>query len=285
MKKRFFILSVSLLFQGLLDRPAAFAGMLNSQENETVLKFKTVVQSGENLGQISTRLYNTSKRWKKIAEWNGLVPPYSVRTGQVLKLAEEPPLSEEQGHQALLQMWRKRFGLPLDTPIRSLASLAPHTTPAQSTHEIVKKAVTPAPPALSQKEEKMVEETKKENKTFQVNNEIDSIKDVSKMDKKEIEKVEKNIEALAEPQFEAKGYFELGQKFMQAKQYEKASAAFRKSRTMDPELLGPWFYEIKALKLLFKDDEAKKVVVELLDHKPELKDLPVLQTVHQPGGQ
>lgn len=258
---------VAFLFAGIVTHLGAAWGTdsLVSTSQKKSNRWSTRVLDGESLGQISMRLYGTTKKWKKIAEWNQLSPPYRIKVNQLLVLEVQPALSEQAGNDALLQMWRKRFGLVEQAPLVAVPA-------------------TPVLPQVPQKVQALVEEAKKEDRTLEVKEQIQSIQDTSKMDEEQIKQVETQVEKLEEEEYQAKGFYELGQKHMQSKQYEKAFQSFRKSRTLDPDLLAPWFYEIKALRLMSRDDEAKEVVVELLDHRPELKELPVLQGAPQGGG-
>lgn len=74
------------------------------------------VQKGESLHLISLTLYGTGKRWKELAEANGLAHPYLIRVGQKIKIPEAPTLGKEDQDLALLRYWRKRFQLPLEGP-------------------------------------------------------------------------------------------------------------------------------------------------------------------------
>lgn len=76
------------------------------------------------LSEISVMLYGKASKWKDIARWNHLKNPHKVLMGQTLRLEEPSTLTVEQGQKALLQMWRKRFGLDEveDASQRQLAS-------------------------------------------------------------------------------------------------------------------------------------------------------------------
>ena len=47
-----------------------------------------VVQSGDTLGKISSKLFGTTTKWKKIAEANGITNPKHLKVGMTLKVPE-----------------------------------------------------------------------------------------------------------------------------------------------------------------------------------------------------
>src|SRR4051794_30682870 len=60
------------------------------------------VHRDETLGEISTRLYGTTKRWRRIAKWNQLEKPFAIHRGQKLILLEPPTLSKKEGDEKVL---------------------------------------------------------------------------------------------------------------------------------------------------------------------------------------
>lgn len=74
----------------------------------------TYVVTGEmtSLGEISLFLYGKAGMHKKIAEWNGLAPPYRIKPGVTLKLEQKPTLDPAEGATLVLKMWRRLMGLP-----------------------------------------------------------------------------------------------------------------------------------------------------------------------------
>ncbi len=51
-----------------------------------------VIEAGDNLSEISSKYYGSTKYWKELAEYNGLKPPnYNIKLGMKLKI---PELSE-----------------------------------------------------------------------------------------------------------------------------------------------------------------------------------------------
>ncbi|MBL7715792.1 MAG: LysM peptidoglycan-binding domain-containing protein [Bdellovibrionales bacterium] len=148
-------------------------------------QYETKVEdAGETLSLISMRLYGTSKRWKEIAETNGMQPPYAVKVGQVLRLTSAPTLDEFQGRIEILKHYRKKFGLALEgadydravqtmaksygktVPVRRIAS----TAPVVKTPEIKPEAVLPVAKAEIQTEPKKAdldEEKRKVDEAFE----------------------------------------------------------------------------------------------------------------------
>ena len=72
-----------------------------------------------------------------------------------------------------------------------------------------------------------------------------------------------------------------GQKEFDAKQYDAAIADFEKARDADPDTLAAWFYEIRTLRILKKDQEAKAISIQLLKNHPELQNLPMFKDVKE----
>ncbi len=64
-------------------------------------------ERGLSLSVLSSVIYGTSKRWKKIADWNHLKAPYRIYLGQSLLLKKPFKLSEEEFNERLLTVWRK----------------------------------------------------------------------------------------------------------------------------------------------------------------------------------
>lgn len=94
-----------------------------------------VSKSIPTLGEISRSVYGTTKRWKEIAKWNNLRPPYYVRTGQILRLQEAPKLTMAEGKVELNKMWNQRYGIEVDHS--PAAAYAPPETLVKSYHKPV----------------------------------------------------------------------------------------------------------------------------------------------------
>jgi nucleoid-associated protein YgaU len=65
---------------------------VKEEPEEEVVVEKTaktyVVQSGDTLGKISSKLFGTTTKWKKIAEANGITNPKHLKVGMTLKVPE-----------------------------------------------------------------------------------------------------------------------------------------------------------------------------------------------------
>ncbi len=83
--------------------------------------------------------------------------------------------------------------------------------------------------------------------------------------------------ALGGEKMKARDELASGQKLFKNKRYQDALAKFESARTIDPEFLPAWFYEIRTLRLLRRSGQARTVSSELLQRKPALNSLPLFQ--------
>ena len=58
------------------------------EETETKAAKTYVVKSGDTLGKISSKIYGTTTKWKKIAEANNITNPKHLKVGMTLKVPE-----------------------------------------------------------------------------------------------------------------------------------------------------------------------------------------------------
>ena len=161
-----------------------------------------VDDSTPTLGEIAVRLYGTGRKWRDIAKWNHLTPPYPLAVGQKLILEDPPTLTRDEGEKKLLEFWQDRL------------KVAP-------------------------------EETTEETRT------PDSMK--------------------------PEELFSAGMLYLDRNQYERAFVYFRKARELSPKDVNNWIYEIRTLRLLNRDKEARKTTGILLQWRPDLKVLPVFR--------
>ena len=70
----------------------------------------------------------------------------------------------------------------------------------------------------------------------------------------------------------AKGLEEL-----RANRLEPALASLRKSREMDPKVAARWLMELKVLRLLKRDTDAKAVAKAFVDAHPNMESLPMIR--------
>lgn len=68
-----------------------------------------VNDSGLSLSVISTMIYGTCKKWKKIAEWNHLKAPYRIYLGQKLRIKGEISVTQKEMAERLLNLWRSQM--------------------------------------------------------------------------------------------------------------------------------------------------------------------------------
>ena len=98
---------------------------------------------------------------------------------------------------------------------------------------------------------------------------------------RETEKIEKAVASVAAvPEVKApnaKEELAHGQRLFDAQAYETATQHFKKAREIDPDLVTSWFYEIVALRMLKKDEDAKATAKLLLDRKPMLSGIPMFK--------
>ena len=98
----------------------------------------------------------------------------------------------------------------------------------------------------------------------------------------EIQKKEEPEKAKEEVTAEKK--FANGETYFNNKQHEEALVEFRKSHELDPEPLPAWFYEIRILRLLNREEEAKKTAKVLFKVHPEVEQLPMFQLMFEGEG-
>jgi hypothetical protein len=115
MKNR--IRSGTTLFLGALLSGMTFVPSLSSADDSNPCResrqlvqkkggtFYKVSERASTLYMISRDLYGDENDWTRIAEWNGLKKPYTLRLGQLLAIHTEPKLDEVEGTRALISGW------------------------------------------------------------------------------------------------------------------------------------------------------------------------------------
>ncbi len=187
------------------------------------------------LGEIAVKLYGKYKMWSKIAEWNGLAAPYTIKPGQKLVLNKKRRYDDKRGDRALVKMWLRRFAIK-----EGDIQVGPH---AKSPVEIAKE--------------------KKLREDFQ-----SAMKEIQKEEEKE-----------DSPEVRAKKLLAEGETAFKEKRYGDALSQFRKSKNLDNKPMVTWFYEIRTLRLMKNDDEAKTIAKSFVNNHPELKDIPLFQSL------
>jgi tetratricopeptide (TPR) repeat protein len=206
-----------------------FAAAVASQDAQAGKRWSYVVKSDESLGEISTRLYGTVRMARKIALWNHLRSPNSIRPGQKLRLEVKPRYFGKSGDRQVLAMWRRRMGLEKDT-----ASPKPAPVPAHFKESL---QVAEAAESAEMKQDELSAET-----------------------------------LLAQ-----------GEKLLEAGKTAEAYESFHRSRELNDEPPAPWFFEIRALDLLKRQDEAREVARKLADKHPELAMVPLVRNHLEPA--
>lgn len=77
----------------------------------------------------------------------------------------------------------------------------------------------------------------------------------------------------------ADDWFSKGEKEYEAGNFEGALTSYRQSREQDPEKIRTWFKEIKTLRKLERDAEAKELALVLTKKQPQLKSLPMFKSL------
>ncbi|MGK5089816.1 hypothetical protein WDW86_19875, partial [Bdellovibrionota bacterium FG-2] len=198
----------------------------------------------ETLSEISIRLYGTHRLWPQIAKWNSLKPPYRVLPERNLILKRKPTVSAKEGEQYVLNLWRAYFALPPKESKKSEGSP-------------LALKVSPAPKTKVQERAEI-----KDQFLAAIQNENREQVDAADSEGKSAE------EYLAE-----------GEKFLKDKKFEAAVESFKKARETNPTLTAPWFYEIRAFRLLKRDDDARKTASLLLKLHPEFQALPLFKNL------
>jgi len=268
------------MFLGLLSLGALSMAEVRA-EGGSIPTFK--VSDSLTLGEISVLLYGTTKKWHRIAEWNGLRPPYHVKRGQVLQLQMPPTVSKKVGKSLLLAMWRERFNRRQPTVLEEkddgvstdvesdvaddeYVGRVANVVATKDGHFVTKEG-KPLPPKVAEKVAQVV--AKQEKRQF-----LADIKEAQKE-----EGVQPNVEAE-----QAKDWISIGRKDFDAKNYTAAIKSFEKAHQFNPDDPVPLFLEIRTYKLLNREADAREAARALVHSHPELEPFPVVQAALQGGG-
>lgn len=80
---------------------------LAAHKKKSKVLYHKVNSDFRTLGEVSLFLYSKVQRFKDIARWNHLRPPYKISVGQKLRLKDPPILQPEEGRKLLVQMWQR----------------------------------------------------------------------------------------------------------------------------------------------------------------------------------
>ncbi len=75
----------------------------------------------------------------------------------------------------------------------------------------------------------------------------------------------------------SESFFEKAKQDFSLGDYSKALEGFRKARTIKPEFIQAWFFEIRSLKLLADRFEERKTINVFLKEHPKFKNLPMFR--------
>ncbi len=270
---------------GIISKNGSDALMTNSSYT---------VKEGDGLGLsfISLRLYGSNKYWLEIAKINNIKKPYSVYKGQLLKLNRASTLKPEESEKLVLSFWRKRLKVEIVGSKHGIKRTQIANTNAnektKKEEELLEKS------AVYENEEIYTEEMQEEPSVPEPPI-ITNLEPTKKIILKKqnlvrtaalVPEAKEELMKLPPPEPEsAEEFYNKGKEQFDGGEYERALANFKQSRTLNEESLPSWFFEIRTLKLLEQDDEAKKTATHLLDERPELKNLPMFRTMFSNKGQ
>lgn len=82
--------------------------------NADAASYSIQVQAADTLQLISLSNYGTCRRWRLIADFNKIGPPYIIKKGANLKMPFPRKITQEEGEILTWRQSRKKFGLPLN---------------------------------------------------------------------------------------------------------------------------------------------------------------------------
>ncbi len=210
-----------------------------------------VVRRDDTLKDIAVRLYGDVAAWHEIAEWNHLKNPNHLFVGTRLTLKKAPTVSEEEGNRLLLTRWRGY--------LENHQPKVDPSAPAANLDARAPASIKTPPPAPAEPSEKVYSEA--EEKRFQTA--LNQAK----------------VEAWKE---DRKGYaadflLSAGQELFEKNDYEHALPKFQRSRQLDPEPVSVWIYEIRTLKALNREPEARATAKQFADRHPAMQNLPLIR--------
>lgn len=278
------ILTLSLLLMGFAESPSPLSALCAQTWSYTF-------QKGDTLGRVSQKLYGTSKKWKAIAKWNQLKPPYSIQVGQVLTLLEKPAPKKQKSNQ--LKTWsyetqdneilgeisEKLYGdssLWIDIAHWNHIQ-EPYLVPAHTPLVLYKEPKTPPEEVEKQGQAQAAKKHRSPHISYHPKTDTYSYKDKNP-ERFEDSNAEDFLEYSGETK-EAHEVFEEGRDLFEDRNFQEALLAFRKSKAKDDTPIAVWIYEMRCLRGLNRRKEAKKVAQALLSKQPRLKHVSYIQAV------
>jgi len=214
---------------------------------------------GPTLFEVSILLYGKPDSWREIARLNGITEPRNVRAGQVLSLPDRKRLDPAEGKLALLNYWRAHFGLhevaavvaPV-APLQIAPVIGPVAAPIRVDSAKAEILLQPAP---------AVPEV--------------WIEPVASMPVPIDASARENllVEARTPEEKSALGAAEL----LESGKTVSALDAFRRQRLKNPEIVPTWFFELKCLKELGREQELQEILAQFVERFPQMGGLPVVQ--------
>jgi len=108
------------------------------------------------------------------------------------------------------------------------------------------------------------------------------VREQKKEFKKELEKIKEEAikDADIPPEkLSAETHFAKGETFFNKEKFGEAYGHFHESRELNPSQLRAWFFEIRCLKKLGRNDEAKKTAELLVDKHAETEHVPFIKKI------
>lgn len=229
------------------------------QDNNLIYR----IQRDDQLYSISIYLYGHPKYASKLADINSLERPYRLDVGRKLRLHRKPTLSPEEGHQALLEYWRRALNKnhipklergngrrrkqkkprpPLHTPIQKFE---PSPTPTPVIQETPTEAPPPPPPKAEV---------------------IQALK---------TEAIAEITADMPKSQIDAESALEHARQLQSEEKWRESIIDLMAAREADPQLVPAWLLELKALKKLGDFETLHQRAHEFREMFPKLKKLPI----------
>ena len=271
------------------------------------------VPAGENLISISILNYGKQRMRHKIIEWNHLKAPYKIRAGQKLILRQKP-IPTELGHSKLLDYYRIYLSLPHRKARIDHQFVAAKRTRARAEARASSKAKALAkdlalksPPALPPPPPPIpVEQLKREQ--YKV-----AVADLAEGDAAADESADENTALLSGPAAQrgigsiapiaavatptkpdapplpkvgddprtADQLFRDGKHAQDRGDLVAAVQFFNESRNKDQDQMPVWLFQIRTLRQLKRNDEAKDLAKAFISQHPEMEHVPFLKSASE----
>jgi len=253
--KYFMRLGIPARFNRLLAFAVLFSGGITATATAQDRLEYIVDEETPSLCVVGIYLYGHCAMHREIARWNDIPPPYRIKLGQKLILEKVPELTPAEGRAKLLWAFRKKFGLP---ETGTVVSTPPPKKLEKLTYTEITKLAPPKPKALP---------------SIEAQDELVNTVETPTQTQIQAERLRSTEEE-----------FDFGVNLFNKKEFEDAVTAFRNARNQNPKFIPPWIFEIRSLKEIKKDDEARNTARELIEKHPHTARLPVVKTALEAGG-